>query len=69
MTEMTKNDILRVLRLALVNLSQAELARRIGVSRSFLCEVVNGKRRPTGKILTYLGVKERVTYIKTGERK
>ena len=42
--------------------SQKELAARIGVSRSYLCDVLAGKREPTGPILEHLGLERRVGY-------
>lgn len=47
--------------------TQSSLAAEIGVSRSFLCEVMRGTRPPTGKILDHLGLKAQTVYIKKGE--
>lgn len=42
--------------------SQAALARKIGVSAQFLCEVIAGRRAPTGLILAFLGLEKSVRY-------
>lgn len=47
--------------------TQASLADEIGVSRSFLNEVIKGTRPPTGKILDHLGLRAQTIYIKKGE--
>jgi len=47
--------------------TQASLANEIGVSRSFLNEVIKGTRPPTGKILDHLGLRAQTVYIKKGE--
>jgi hypothetical protein len=47
--------------------TQSSLADEIGVSRSFLCEVMRGTRPPTGKILDHLGLKAQTVYIKKGQ--
>jgi len=38
--------------------SWASLARRIGVSRGFLADVVFGRRRPGQKVLEFLGMEK-----------
>lgn len=43
-------------------LSQAEMAQNIGVSAPFLCEVLASRKRPSPKILEYLGMVKSVTY-------
>lgn len=45
--------------------SEAELARAIGVSRSFLNRVMRGEKKPTGKILKWLGYREAHVYEAT----
>lgn len=47
--------------------TQSRLADEIGVSRSFLNEVVKGTRPPTGKILDFLGLQSQTIYIQKGE--
>jgi transcriptional regulator with XRE-family HTH domain len=47
--------------------TQSRLADEIGVSRSFLNEVVKGTRPPTGKILDFLGIQSQTIYIHKGE--
>jgi transcriptional regulator with XRE-family HTH domain len=49
--------------------TQASLADHIGVSRSFLNEVIRGSRPPTGKILDFLNLERHVIYTKKGEKK
>lgn len=41
---------------------QKPLAEHLGVSESFLSDVLNGKREPTGQILESLGLERIVTY-------
>ena len=47
--------------------TQASLAAEIGISRSFLNEVVKGTRPPTGKILEHLGLQSETIYVKKGD--
>jgi len=47
--------------------TQSRLADEIGVSRSFLCEVMRGTRPPTGKILDHLGLRAQTVYFNNGE--
>ena len=42
--------------------SQRALARLIGVSPSFLNDILLGKREPVGKVLEFLGYERVVTY-------
>ena len=42
--------------------TQLTLATAIGVSASFLCDVMHGRREPTGKVLEYLGLERVVVY-------
>ncbi len=44
--------------------TQAALAKKIGVSRSFLNDVLLGKREPSGKVLSWLGFVRVVRYIR-----
>lgn len=48
----------------LCNRRQKVLANAIGVSESFLSDVLRGHREPTGKILEYLGYERVVSYRK-----
>jgi len=43
---------------------QKIMASSIGVSESFLSDVLAGRREPTGKILDYLGYERVVSYRK-----
>jgi len=42
--------------------TQITLAKAIGVSVSYLNDVLHGRREPQGKILEYLGLERVVTY-------
>ena len=42
--------------------SQKALAERLGVSNTYLCDVLAGRRDPGDKILVPLGVEKVVTY-------
>lgn len=43
-------------------LTQKALAVEIGVSTPFLNDILNDKREPSGKVLTFLGLERVVTY-------
>ena len=45
------------------DISQRELARQIGCSPAFLNDIILGKREPAGKVLTWLGLRRKVTYV------
>lgn len=49
-------------RLASPDLTQADLATRIGISPQFLSEILNGKRNPSKTVLDFLGYEKRITY-------
>lgn len=51
------------------NGKQKELAKMIGISESFLSDVLAGRREPTGKILEFFGYERVVTYLYTGKPK
>lgn len=53
---------------ALIDGSQSALAKKIGCSRAFLNDIILGKREPSGKVLTYLGLQRRVSYERLSER-
>lgn len=38
--------------------SARKLARKIGVSTTFISLIVNGKKEPSGKVLAFLGVRK-----------
>jgi len=63
----TQGQVLARLRAIVKTRTQSSLADEIGVSRSFLNEVVRGTRPPTGKILDHLGLRAQTVYIKKGE--
>lgn len=46
--------------------AQSSLAAQIGVSRSFLCKVLQGTKPPTGEILKHLGLQSKIIYVKRG---
>jgi transcriptional regulator with XRE-family HTH domain len=62
-----QDEVIARLRGIVKTRTQASLADEIGVSRSFLCEVMRGTRPPTGKILDHLGLRAQTVYIKKGE--
>jgi transcriptional regulator with XRE-family HTH domain len=45
--------------------SQKELAKAIGVTPAFVCDIINGRREPSGKPLAYLGLVRRVIYVRS----
>lgn len=58
----SKYDIVEILKQESRSTSQKELAKSIGCSAQFLCDLLKGRRRPTGKVLEYLGLREAITY-------
>lgn len=64
---LTQDEVLAHLHSIIQTRRQASLAAEIGVSRSFLNEVIKGTRPPTGKILDHLGLRAQTFYIKKGE--
>jgi transcriptional regulator with XRE-family HTH domain len=43
--------------------SQAELARKIGISRAYLNDILTGNRGPGESVLKYFGLAKQVTYV------
>jgi hypothetical protein len=43
--------------------SQADLANRIGISPSFLSDILARRRDPGKKLLMYLGLERRIVYV------
>ena len=66
---LTEAVVRRILQMAVEKQTQASLADHIGVSRSFLNEVIRGSRPPTGKILDFFNLERHVIYTKKGEKK
>ena len=64
---LTQDEVLAQLHGIIRTRTQSSLAGEIGISRSFLCEVMRGTRPPTGKILDHLGLRAQTVYIKKGE--
>jgi plasmid maintenance system antidote protein VapI len=48
--------------------SSAALAAKLGVSRSYLSELLRGSRQPGPKILDRLGLRRHTVYIQSGRR-
>lgn len=67
MNTFTQDQVVAKLHGLIKSRTQASLAEQIGVSRSYLCEVLRGTRPPTGKILDHLGLKAQTVYTKKGE--
>lgn len=44
--------------------SQKALAEAIGVSAPFICDIINGRREPSGKPVIFLGLERKVIYVK-----
>jgi transcriptional regulator with XRE-family HTH domain len=64
---LTQDEVVARLHSIIRTRTQSSLADEIGVSRSFLCEIMRGTRPPTGKILDHLGLKAQTVYIKKGQ--
>ena len=61
---LTQDEVLAQLHGIIRTRTQASLADKIGISRSFLNEVIKGTRPPTGKILDHLGLRAQTIYVK-----
>ena len=66
---LTEADVRLVLIASIFTKPQAILADQIGISRSFLNEVIRGSRPPSGKILDFLNLERHVIYTKKAEKK
>jgi plasmid maintenance system antidote protein VapI len=55
-------DPLQMLKAECKKSSQSKVAKRLGVSRQFICDVLKGRRDITDRLLEGLGVEKRVTY-------
>ena len=64
---LTQDQVVACLRAIVKTRTQSSLAKEIGVSRSFLNQVIKGTLPPTGKILDHLGLRAQTVYIKKGE--
>lgn len=61
---MTHPQLIKKLReMIAVEGSQAALAHKLGVSRSYLSEILKGTRTPGRKVLANLGLESRTVYI------
>lgn len=61
---LTADDVRqRLLRAVEVEGSQRALAKKLGVSAAFLNDILLGKREPSGKPLTFLGLRRDVRYV------
>lgn len=67
MNTFTQAQVVAQLRRLIETDTQASLAAKIGISRSFLCEVLQGTRPPTGKILKHFGLQSETIYFKKGD--
>lgn len=48
------------------NGSQAKVAQILGMSRSYLNDIIQGKRQPGNAVMDHFGLKKCVAYIKDG---
>ena len=61
----TESEVREVLKRDLVRyVSQAEMARDIGVGVANLNEILTGRRRPTGKVLHRYGFKRIIAFTR-----
>lgn len=61
---MNENSILEMLKQRQGNRTRSELAREIGISPQYLHDVFNGRRGPGPKILAFLNIERRETYVR-----
>lgn len=66
---MDHEDVVNLLRKRKGPDSWRSLAKKIGCSAVFLCDVVDGSRKPGPKILHFLGLKAKVTVEREYTRK
>lgn len=67
-TELTSAEVVdRLKRQLSDHESQRAMALEIGCSTQFLSDVLHGKRAPSGKVLTYLGLERFTAYRPTYE--
>lgn len=59
----TQDQVIAHLRAIAKTGTQSSLAAKIGISRSYMSEVINGTRPPAGKILDYMGLQSRTVYV------
>lgn len=50
------------LKLLTKSISQAEIARRVGIKPPLISNVLRGKARPSGKLLRWLGFERVIVY-------
>ena len=60
----TKSEVLQKLRRQVALHGQKNIAESIGISQSFLCDVMKGRRAPTGELLVWLGFRGETVYRK-----
>ncbi len=53
---------IKLLENSLKNITQADLADRIGISPQLLCDILKGRREPNEKVFRFLGIVKSVTY-------
>lgn len=58
----TMIDPIKLLKKELKTCTQAELARRIGISRGYLNDVLRRHKKVYGRVLDYLGLEAETTY-------
>ncbi len=59
-----RDDVMTMLRAkAAEKGSQLAVANEIGISQSWLCDILKGRREPVGKVLTYLGLSSMQVYL------
>jgi transcriptional regulator with XRE-family HTH domain len=65
----TLTELRRDLRKACRSKTQKAFARELGVSLSYLNEVIGGRKEPGRKILTALGLQRQMVYVPRGANK
>lgn len=66
---MTLTELRRALRETIENKTQKALAHELGVSVSYLNQVMNGRKVPGRKILSALGLQRQMVYLPRGAKK
>lgn len=63
--QFTREEIIKMLRKQQGDRTQTELAKELGISKQFLADVFSGHRAPGEKLLSALGLTQRMIYEKS----
>lgn len=64
MRKHSQDDLIRILRAAVVLSNQKTVAANIGCSQQFLCDILKGRRPVTDRIANSIGFERREYFVK-----